>query len=390
MSLYRCILTSWNVNNMIQDVLENEENESSVFSGIDVDFSLAINNKTGKFYLGQDIIHALSGLVGQTYFGRLRSVSKSDILRRIHGRLFQWENLSRISKCCSQFLPLQKNKNPVLHIDPLTVINHELKSTDIVLCHDVGPITHPQYFAPQTEALYQKAYQQIMQKKCHVVFVSEHTRAEFQRIYGSDFATCEVIYIPVRAELTYQIDVVKDKVAPYFLTVGSLGSRKNQVKSIEGFKISGLHEQGYEYLLVGSKEPGSEEVIELAEATSGVRVLGYVDDEQLKQLYRQTAGFVLMSHLEGFGMPVVEAAQYGAPCLVSAGGIFAEIGGPSMLTADPNCVHSIADQMLIMASLSGEERKLLANQAIDHIQLFDESKIYNQWRDLVSHILIGI
>lgn len=354
---------------------------------IDVDFSLAINNKTGKFYLGQDIIRELGGLIGQIFYGRLRAVPKSDILRRIHGRIFQWENLSRISTHYSEWLPLQKNINPVLHIDPLTVVNHELKSTDIVLCHDVGPITHPQYFAPQTEALYQKAYQQIVQAKCHLVFVSEHTRAEFQRVYGSDFATFEVIYIPVRAELTNQIDADKLEVAPYFLTVGSLGSRKNQLKSIQGFKISGLHDQGYEYLLVGSKEPGAEEVIELAKATPGVRVLGYVDDAQLKALYRQTTGFVLMSHLEGFGMPIVEAARYGAPCLVSTGGIFAEIGGASMLTADPESPQSIADQMLTMTNLSSEDRVLLANQAIDHIQLFDENRIYNQWRQLVHRLV---
>ena len=354
---------------------------------IDVDFSLAINNKTGKFYLGLDIIRELGGSIGQIYYGRLKKVPETDLLRRIHGRLFQWENLSRISQHFKHWLPLQKNNNPVLHLDPLTVINHELKSNDIVLCHDIGPITHPQFFAYQTEALYRKAYQKIVQSKCHLVFVSEYTSSEFRRVFGADFATFEVIYIPVRADLVAQRVNVETPLTPFFLTVGSLGSRKNQLKSIEGFKISGLYDKGYEYLLVGSREPGAEQVIELAETTPGVRVLGYVNNEQLKQLYQQTTGFVLMSYLEGFGMPIVEAAQYGAPCLVSAGGVFEEIGGASMFTADPAIANSIANKMLMMAELSFDQKSILAHQAMSHIQKFDETLIYNQWRHLVTRIL---
>ena len=355
---------------------------------IDVDFSLAINNRTGKYFLGKDIIRELGDSVGQVSYGRLKAVPKNDLLRRIHGRLFQWENLSRLSSFMSKWMPLQTSSNPMLHVDPLTVINHQLKSNDIVLCHDVGPITHPEYFTPQTEALYQKAYGKIKDSQCHLVFVSEHTRREFAALYGTNFASFNVIYIPVRANLIESMQDIGTPAVSYFLTVGSLGFRKNQIKSIEGFKCSGLHEQGYEYWLVGSREPGAAEVEGLAALTPGVKVLGYVSEDQLKQLYRQTSGFVLMSYLEGFGMPIVEAAGYGAPCLVSKGGIFSEIGGPSMLTADPDDAESIANQMRQMAELTIEERLALTQGALDHIRRFDETHIFEQWRLLVNKVLI--
>jgi len=102
-------------------------------------------------------------------------------------------------------------------------------------------------------------------------------------------------------------------------------------KLIEAFAASRLAQQGWQYVVVGGREPGADTAINLARQTPGVVLPGYTTDEQLRWLYRNASGFVLMSLLEGFGMPVIEAIEHDLPCLVSRSSILTEVGGDAML-----------------------------------------------------------
>lgn len=46
-----------------------------------------------------------------------------------------------------------------------------------------------------------------------------------------------------------------------------------------------------------------------------IKFLGFVDDEKLKQLYSKCSIFVFSSISEGFGLPILEAMQFGAPVI---------------------------------------------------------------------------
>lgn len=357
---------------------------------IDIDFSLAINNRTGKYYLGLDIIEALGKRVNSVRFSRLQTNFSNDLLRRIHGRLYHWENQLRISDLSvAQLLPLQKANYPTLHLDPLTALNYELKAQDIILCHDVGPVSHPEYFTPETESFYKKAYNKIQESKCHLVFVSDTTKREFVELYGDEFSSLSVIHIPIRKDFADKASTVYTE-EKYFLTTGSLGNRKNQLASIKAFEQSGLYQQGYQYFLAGPEEPGSERVYEQASVTDGVTILGYVSDQELKRLYQNATGFVLMSFLEGFGMPIVEAASFGLPCLVSKGGIFEEVGGPSMFTADPCDTDAIAQGLIHMSQLTVDERKERHSLAISHIDQFQPDKLLCKWPELIDRCVTSL
>lgn len=72
-------------------------------------------------------------------------------------------------------------------------------------------------------------------------------------------------------------------------------------------------------------------------------------------LYRNGSGFVLMSLLEGLGLPVIEAIDYGLPCLVSGSSIPAKAGGTAKLQADPQDTASIATAMKSL-DMSEDER----------------------------------
>ncbi len=356
---------------------------------LSVDFSLALTDRTGKLFLGREIIDALGPRVGRIRYGRLSAMPNSDPLRRIAGRLHRIELKVRLRWLPPPVTPLPPGtRPPMLHLDPLSVVRCRMSGEDIVLCHDVGPITHPNYFAPGVGRDYQSAYDRIRHARPHMVFVSESSRAEFHRLYGTEFASSTVIYIPVRPGLQGGRMQRPGGIGERFLlTAGNIGTRKNQLRSIEGFARSGLAAEGWQYILVGGNEPGAGPALDLAARTPGVRMPGYVDDAELRWLYSHAGGFVLMSLLEGFGMPIIEAGARGLCTLVSQGGVLAEVGGPAAFLADPLDQDAIGEGMRQLAGISPPERagRLAATQA--HLRRFEAGPIWDRWCATVDRAL---
>ena len=62
---------------------------------------------------------------------------------------------------------------------------------------------------------------------------------------------------------------------------------------------------------------------------------GYLDDDEVPELYRMAEIFVFVSLYEGFGLPVLEAMSCGTPSLVSRTSSIPEVAGDAALTVDP-------------------------------------------------------
>lgn len=355
---------------------------------VDIDFSLALNDRTGKLFLGRDIIAALGERVGQVRYGRWRRFPHSNFMRRVAGRVTHDETRARVFRPGSaSLLPKARARHATLHLDPLSVVRHRLEARDIVLCHDVGPVSHPHYFAPGVEQFYHRAYAETRAAKPHMVFVSKTSQREFHARYGTDFPSSTVIYIPTRPGMDAGEERQPQGIdGPFLLTVGSIGDRKNQRRCIEAFAESGLADEGWSYVLIGGRESGAEAAVDLGARTPGVVMPGYADDAELRWLYRHSGGFVLMSLLEGFGMPVIEAAGYGLPCLVSESGILTEIGGPAMLKTNPLDPTSVAAGMRELAGMTEARRAQCIAQTAEHLRKFEREPILDQWRDLVDRI----
>lgn len=327
--------------------------------GVYCDFTLALNNRTGKFFFCQDMIQSSSDLVRACYFWRWRAHrTPTGILARILGRMARIEISIRVQgNPISRFIPYIERKLPTVFTDPRECVIHRLKSSDIVLCHDMGPITNPDLYADGVQAVYRFAFEKIRAAKPSVVFVSDASRSSFIDLYGSDFPALHVIHIPLREGIDRgEKEPVAGVPDNFFLTVGSFGRRKNQVGSIRGFEASRLTERGYAYVICGGSEPGEEDVRSAAETTPGVIVPGYVSEQQLRWLYEQASGFVLVSQLEGFGLPAAEAIAYGQVPILSPGGALQEVAGDGAIYVAPDNVEGIAAAMTSLADMSEKER----------------------------------
>lgn len=350
----------------------------------DIDFSLAIRNRTGKYIIGAQIIKDHPDLINKVYYWRTAlSNSPNKYIARI---LDISSNIEiRIRRATGgRYPPVAVRRIRTLHIDPYTVTMSTVSAQDIVLIHDVGPVSNPDLFDVGVETLYDSAFRRAKQADARLVFVSKSSKDEFCRLYGAT-SDMRVIYPPIRTgEVRHDERPVAGIDRPFLLTVGSVGRRKNQQLCIEAFARSGLPELGYAYVICGAREPGAEKVEASALSTSGVYMLPFVSEGELAWLYAKAQGFVLMSMLEGFGMPVAEAISSGLVPLVTANSVLEEVAGRQALTADNDDPEQIADGMRNLVMMTPDEKSQRTAELKSHIVKFSQEQFSEQWREVLS------
>ncbi|QWD92057.1 glycosyltransferase family 4 protein [Polynucleobacter asymbioticus] len=176
---------------------------------------------------------------------------------------------------------------------------------------------------------------------------------------------------------------------PFFLFVGTIEPRKNLERLLSAFALlpRPIRDQ-FSLVMAGGKGWGGvnlEKLIYEKKLTDSVKLLGYVSDQQLAALYSNARFLVMPSLYEGFGLPLVEAMQYGTPVLTSYGGSMAEIAGNGGVLVDPYSVESIStsiQQMLIddqfMEALTKNARRRAQDFSWDKcatetIEVFEEA-----------------
>lgn len=141
--------------------------------------------------------------------------------------------------------------------------------------------------------------------------------------------------------------------APFVLYVGVLSLQKNLGMLIKAFAASSLPRAGAHLVLAGSESNHVAELRAVA-AASGlsdrVQLPGFVSRPLLRALYRQALVFVLPSHGEGFGLPVVEAMASGAPVLAANRQSLPEVVGDAGCLFEPDDVSGLAGMLSRMSA----------------------------------------
>jgi glycosyltransferase involved in cell wall biosynthesis len=349
------------------------------------DFSLALINRTGAYYICRDVVEELPHFFRAVRYWRVLLNKEPPIIaRKLLGRAMVLE-LSRVK--FTERLPRGPKwaDTPVLFFDPLYVLRTQLRGTDIVLCHDIGPVSHCELFDQATTLLYRDAYERIVAARPGIVFVSEASRSAFVDRFGDDYRFLKVIPLYVRSDLTEGEERAPAGVRePFFLTVAGLEKRKNHSRIIAAFEASGLRREGYAYVFCGPRGNSARSVEALAHTVPGVHAFGYLNDAELRWLYRRATGFALPSLLEGFGLPPLEAAQYGLLSIVSCEGAQKEAVGEGGILVDPTSVDSIADGMRRIAQMSETERTQKLTLLRKQAHTLTRGRYLARWAELLA------
>jgi glycosyltransferase involved in cell wall biosynthesis len=348
------------------------------------DNSLSVLNRTGAWHIARDLCQEFVPQHAQVRYWRLGEHAPEGLARKLAARLMMVEiNWLRDSSWCligSKVI----EENTRVFLDPLFVLRSKLTERDIVLCHDVGPLSHSSLYDARTVENYRTAYEKIRKHGPAIVFVSEWSRNSFISLYGLNFRFLATIPLYVRAGLFEgPLEALPGLTGLFFLTVGAFETRKNHIAALEAYRDGGFYQRGIRYVLCGSRGEGHGRIIEFAKSVPGVVMPGYVPDSQLRWLYAHAEAFVLPSLLEGFGMPALEAAYMGLLPIVSEGSALVEAVEGVCLQVPPRDAAAIGEAMRHALSRTSAEKAETSHRLREVAARASKECFLQKWRELL-------
>ena len=104
----------------------------------------------------------------------------------------------------------------------------------------------------------------------------------------------------------------------------------------------------YDLVFAGSFWNNGEEVKKYADNSkdkSNIKFLGFVKDEEMPSLYRNSSLYAFPSFYEGFGIPILEAMESEVPVVCANTSSLPEIGGDAVITFSPDSPQDIKNKI---------------------------------------------
>lgn len=228
----------------------------------------------------------------------------------------------------------------------------------VATIHDLAIFRFKELAHPQTLERHTQAYKRLKEYGSHVIAVSEQTKRDLIEVLDFDEKKIHVIpeAIPVehivkKSDILPKADLEKfyGVKKPYFLWVGTQEPRKNLKRAVEAWK---KFAKDYDLVIVGAS--GTKEV----STKDGVIMPGYLTNAQLASFYTHAELLLFPSLYEGFGLPILEAFQYGCPVVTGNNSGMSETAGEAAVLVDPFSVSSIINGIKHSLRLKGNPEQL--------------------------------
>ena len=147
----------------------------------------------------------------------------------------------------------------------------------------------------------------------------------------------------------------------YIFYVGQSAPHKNLASLIEAHQQLLANHPSLHLILAGKKDYFSAQ-LEKEIAAKGYRQVhlpGYVSSGELRWLYEHAAVYAFPSLMEGFGLPGLEAMQYGVPVCSSNATSLPEVYGKAAEYFDPTDVTDIARALDVVLSRPDRRQELI-------------------------------
>lgn len=193
-----------------------------------------------------------------------------------------------------------------------------------------------------------------------IIVLSKGVHDYFEKIYGR-----KTVFIPngVSNHIERKPQIIKNKFGldkdEYILFLGRLVPEKGIKYLIEAFKQVDTEKK---LIIAGGSSDTSEfenEMKELAKEDKRILFTGFVQGQELEELYSNAYVYVLPSDLEGMPLSLLEAMSYGNCCLTSN---------------IPECAEVVEDKALIFKKADVKDLQSKLQDACDHSEKVDAHK----------------
>ena len=219
----------------------------------------------------------------------------------------------------------------------------------VVTIQDVAPLVLPD---PRRRKFlknlrWRRRYAFTAKRADMVLAISNFTRDEVHRVLGVPLERIRVTLLAADdlrippAERDAGALARLGVTTPYLLSVGAADRRKNLGLLERAMpRVAGRFPE-VTLVLAGPRR----RTTRTAHEPSWQRTLGFVTDEDLMTLYRCACAVVAPSSYEGFGLPVLEAMQLGAPVIAARATSLPEAGGDAATYVEPEDDAALAHEI---------------------------------------------
>jgi glycosyltransferase involved in cell wall biosynthesis len=209
-----------------------------------------------------------------------------------------------------------------------------------VLCafvvYDLLPIFHPEWFTPRAQRSF-RSWLSLLAIHADALFcISESVAVEVRECMQKRFRFSEGEVVTKSFHLGAQLPEKDSTERPQpggttILMVGTIEPRKGHAQVLDAFEC--IWRSGVDATLIIAGQPGwhmedfAQRLRCHSETDKRLQWFANADDPQLAKLYARANGVIMASQAEGFGLPLIEAAQYGIPILARDLPVFREVAG---------------------------------------------------------------
>ena len=211
--------------------------------------------------------------------------------------------------------------------------------------YDLLPVQFPTYFPSSTKDFHERWLRTLV-KFDGAICISKAVADDYQawitsnRLTVSD--TFKATFFHLGADLNnsspskglpadaeQMLDTIRQR--PTFLMVGTLEPRKGYRQILEAFTLLWQANENINLLIVGKIGWNIAEVADILakhpELNKKLFWLKGISDEYLEKIYAASTCLIAASEGEGFGLPLIESAQYGIPLMLRDIPVFREVAG---------------------------------------------------------------
>jgi glycosyltransferase involved in cell wall biosynthesis len=254
-----------------------------------------------------------------------------------------WEQIDLPIAARGNFLFSPTNIGPILY------------SNQAVTLHDASIFAVPQAYTRTFRAKYALTFRSLVRIAKLILTDSVFSQRELSHYLGVPASRFKVIplggdhlnAIPADSSTLQRHGLAKHS---YIFSVASQSSHKNFSSLLEAARQL---ENGLQFAAAGGSYGTVFQKSVAQSVPTNVRMLGYINDHELKALYENALAFIFPSTYEGFGLPVLEAMNCGCPVLCSKAASLPEVAGPAALYFDPMDVNEISDLIVKLQSDPG-------------------------------------
>lgn len=238
---------------------------------------------------------------------------------------------------------------------PATYAPPQRHGARVTTVHDLYFLRRPENCHALGGAFFHEYLPRVAPSLDRIIAVSRSTARDCEELLGVDPARVRVVYEGV--DPAFRPVTAPEALATtrrryslpesYLLTVATLEPRKNLEGLLRAYRIvADRRPETPPLALVGCEGWQTERIYALShELGLDERVVftGYVRFDDLPAVYSQARAFALVSHYEGFGLPLLEAMACATPCVASSTTSLGEVAGDAATLVNPSDDEAVAD-----------------------------------------------